>query len=165
MFKVHLQLYQSLVIAQCNMFRNFEDKHWEDRYFPYRTVRDSGTCWSVPFWSCKSPRTISRPALHDVCLGSICESHAHLYCVILCNDWVIRICLGPDIDISPPFYVILLTSSSFHFRGHILSFRLWWSHWNLLRLMIYSLWDILHVTISDSDWPWLIGPWEIWMKF
>ena len=43
----------------------------------------------------------------------------------------------------PYFYVILLTSWSFHFQEHILSFRLWWSHWNLLHLMIYSLWDIL----------------------
>ena len=101
MFRVHLQLYQSLVIAQCNMFRNFEDKHWQDWYFPYRTVRDSGTCWSVPFWSCKSPRTVSRPALHDACLGSICESRAHLDCVILFNYWLLMICLGPDIDISP----------------------------------------------------------------
>ena len=82
MFRVHLQLYQSLVIAQCNMFRNFEDKHWQVRYLPYRTVRDSGTCWSVPFWSGKSPRTVSRPALHDACLGSICESSVHLDCVI-----------------------------------------------------------------------------------
>ena len=88
-------MYQRLVIAQCNMFRNFEDKPWQDRYFPYRTVRDSGTCWSVPFWSCKSPRTVSRPALHDACLGSICESRAHLDRVILCYYWLIRICWGP----------------------------------------------------------------------
>ena len=68
MFRVHLQLYQSLVIARCNMFLNFKDKLWQDLYFPYRTVSDSGTCWSVPFWSCKSPRTVSRPALHGACL-------------------------------------------------------------------------------------------------
>ena len=144
MFRVHLQMYQRLVIAQCNMFRNFEDKHWQDRYFPYRTVRDSGTCWSVPFWSCKSSRTVSRPALHDACLSSICESRAHLDCVILCYYWLIRICWGRarQWHISP-FYVILLTSSSFHFREHILLFRLWWPHWNLLPLMIYSLWGIL----------------------
>ena len=104
MFRVHLQLYQGLVIAQCNMFRNFEDKHWQDRYFPYRTLRVSGTCWSVPFWSCISRGTVSRPTLHNACLGSICESLAHFDCVILCNYWLVRICLGPDIDTSP-FYV------------------------------------------------------------
>ena len=46
------------------------------------------------------PRTVSRPALHDVCLGSI---RAHLDCVILCNYRLISVCLGPDIDTSPPF--------------------------------------------------------------
>ena len=116
MFRVHFQMYQRLVIAQCNMFRNFEDKPWQDRYFPYRTVRDSGTCWSVPFCSCKSSRTVSRPALHDACLSSICESRAHLDCVILCYYWLIRICLRParHWHISP-FYVILLTSSMFFY--------------------------------------------------
>ena len=142
MFRVHLQLYQGLVIAQCNMFRNFEDKHWQDRYFPYRTLRDSGTCWSVPFWSCISPRTVSHPALHDACLGSICESRAHFDCVILCNHWLLRICLGPDIDTSPPFLCNPFDIFKFSFLGTH-SFRLWRSHWNLLHLMIYSLLDIL----------------------
>ena len=72
--------------------------HWQDRYFPFRTVRGSGTCWSVPFWSCMGPRIVSCPALHDCCLSSMCESRAYLDCVILCNYWFIMIGLGPEID-------------------------------------------------------------------
>ena len=138
MFRVHLQLYQSLVIARCNMFRNFKDKLWQDLYFPYRTVRDSGTCWSVPFWSCKSPRTVSRPALHGACLDYLWITGSFGLCNTM-QSLTDQDMFGARHWHISPFYVIF--SSSFHFREHILSFRLWWSHWNLLHylfIMRYS---------------------------
>ena len=34
---------------------------------------------------------------------------------------------------------------------------------SLMKWFMKKCWN--RVTISDSDWLWLIGPWEIWMKF